>query len=85
MDGDRIGLGRSSLRTAVKLAPWELSHFAIWRLTAGPTVPDAAPPVALGLVWALVGANLVSIVVTRRRRTLYDLVAGTVVVTTDAG
>jgi hypothetical protein len=34
----------------------------------------------LALVWRLVGANLVSILVDRQRRSLYDLVAGTRVI-----
>src|SRR5690625_3908011 len=30
--GQRIGIGRSILRTSVKLIPWEVAHFGIWRL-----------------------------------------------------
>lgn len=29
--GERLGLGRSALRTALKFVPWELSHALIWR------------------------------------------------------
>ena len=82
LDGRRIRPLRSSVRTAVKLLPWELSHFAIWQLSAGPTVPAPLPYLALGLVWTLVGATLVTALVTRRRRAVHDLIAGTMVLDT---
>ena len=79
VDGRRIRPLRSSVRTAVKLLPWELSHFAVWQLSAGLTVSAFIPYVALGLAWALVGASLASALVTRRRRGVHDLVAETMV------
>src|SRR5699024_3565029 len=30
--GRRIGVGRSAFRTAVKFLPWDIAHFAIWRI-----------------------------------------------------
>lgn len=82
LDGRRIGPWRSSVRTAVKLLPWEVAHFAVWQLSAGPTVPDPIPYLALGVVWAIVGASLATALVTRRRRGAHDLVAGTMVLET---
>src|SRR5690625_4152239 len=30
--GQRIGIGRSAVRTVIKFLPWEVAHFGIWRL-----------------------------------------------------
>ncbi|MGH2401404.1 MAG: RDD family protein [Candidatus Limnocylindria bacterium] len=79
VDGERIGLRRSAARTILKLLPWELSHFAIWQLSAGPSVPPPVPYIALIVVWVLVGASLASVLVSRRKRAIYDFAAGTVV------
>lgn len=36
--GQCIGLGRSTVRTAIKFFPWEIAHFGIWQWA------DFAPP-----------------------------------------
>jgi len=64
----------------MKLIPWELSHFAVWQFSAGPSLPSPVLLSPLGVVWALVGASLLSALVTRRHRALYDFAAGTTVV-----
>lgn len=79
-DGARLSRGRSLARTALKFVPWELAHFTIWQLAFA---ADPEAPVYLagfGLVWALIGANVVSVLVSPRRRALYGWLAGTVVV-----
>jgi uncharacterized RDD family membrane protein YckC len=79
-DGQRLSRGRSLLRTGLKFVPWELAHFCIWQVRfAGASAP---PWISAGfiLVWVLVGANVVSLLLSRQHRTLYDRLSGTLVV-----
>ncbi len=85
-EGGRLGTVRSLARSAGKLVPWELSHALLWRVALA---PGGAPvpwwvPAGYALVYALVGVSLGSILLSRRRQTLYDRLAGTVVLTGDA-
>lgn len=77
-----VGLSpaRSVLRTVLKFLPWELSHTLIWQLRFTPAMPGAVSTVGFTLVWALVLGNVLSVVLDPRRRALYDLAAGSVVV-----
>ena len=78
--GRRLGFLRSAGRTALKFVPWELAHACIWQISfAG---DPSAPVYTIGFatVWLLVAANVISLLVSPRRRTLYDRLAGTVVV-----
>ena len=78
--GKQPSVGRSVLRTALKLLPWELAHAVIWRFAIPGSAPEALLDAGLVLVWVLIGANVVSVVVDARRRTLYDRLSGTRVV-----
>ncbi|MBB6735290.1 RDD family protein [Cohnella zeiphila] len=80
-DGGPIGLGRSLGRSALKFAPWELAHFTVWHLTRPSAVPDAVVNGLLIVVYILVFAYLLSPLWSRKRQTIYDRIAGTVVVT----
>ncbi len=79
--GTRLSRARALTRTALKFVPWELAHTCVWQIAR---VPDQAPSSAvlagLALVGALVAANVASPLADRRRRALYDRLAGTVVV-----
>ena len=78
--GGRIGFGRALARSAAKFAPWELAHTCIWQLMfAGPN-PSVVLLVALGTVYVLIGANLLSAILGDRNQALYDRLVGTVVV-----
>jgi uncharacterized RDD family membrane protein YckC len=79
-DGGRLSLGRALARTALKFLPWELAHTAIWQAQFASV--ERSPVIIAGfvLVWALVGANALSVGVRRDRRALYDQWAGTAVV-----
>jgi uncharacterized RDD family membrane protein YckC len=75
--GGRLTLGRALLRNAIKLAPWELSHLAIWYVPGRPFVD---PPAAWSLAsWSLALAAaavwVVSLFVSDGR-TPYDRIAG---------
>lgn len=80
--GDPPSIGRSLLRTALKLLPWELAHAVIWRFAIPGSAPDALLDAGLVVVWVLIGANIVSVLLDASRRTLYDRLSGTRVVST---
>ena len=72
---ERIGFGRSLVRSAVKFLPWELGHYTVWQWSDGELPPPALA--ALVLAYALVAAYIVLPLVVQSRRSVYDLVAGT--------
>lgn len=59
--------------------PWELAHLCVWQVNFAPD--PSAPIYAVGfiVVWLLVAANIVSVLVSPSKQTLYDRLAGTVV------
>jgi uncharacterized RDD family membrane protein YckC len=75
-----VGPGRSLGRTALKFVPWELAHACIWHITFAAGPPSPLILAGFALVWVLVGANLASLLISRKHQTLYDWVSGTVVV-----
>ena len=80
LQGGRLSRPRSLARTALKFIPWELAHACIWQISFA--ADPSSPVYAIGfiLVWLLVGANVVSLVASPARQTLYDRLAGTIVV-----
>lgn len=80
LDGARVSTGRSLARTALKFVPWELAHACIWQITFAAGQPSPLISAGFALVWVLVGANLVSLLVSRKHQTLYDWLSDTVVV-----
>ena len=80
LGGGRLRRARSLGRTALKSTPWELAHGAIWQISfaTGPSSPLYA--VAFTLVWLLVTTNVISLLASPARHTLYDRLAGTLVV-----
>ena len=79
-DGARLSRTRALSRTVLKFIPWELTHTLIWQIRFAPQEP--APIVSAGfvLVWLLVGANIVSLMMSKTHQTLYDRLAETYVV-----
>jgi uncharacterized RDD family membrane protein YckC len=83
LSGDRLSLPRSLVRSLLKLAPWELTHACLWRIPGWPLAPSSPTPIIIAglvLVWVLVGAYLVSLLVSKKHQALYDWIAGAVVV-----
>lgn len=80
VDGERLSLGRSLLRSAVKFLPWELAHAAIWQYTAGSPDELMLPDVLLVASWTLVAVNVAMAVVDSRHRALHDRAAASLVV-----
>ncbi len=80
LQGGRMSRARSLGRPALKFVPWELAHGIIWHISFAADPSSPAYAVAFTLVWLLVGANVVSLVASPARRTLYDRMGGTLVV-----
>lgn len=80
--GGRVSLPRSFARSVLKFVPWELTHACLWRIPGWPLAPATPSPLitaGLVLVWVVVGAYLVSMLVSKQHQTLYDRISGTVV------
>lgn len=79
-NGERPSVSRIIFRTALKFLPWELSHFLVYRLAnLGDTVPLYCYWIG-GLVYGLIIAYAATAIFTRKKRSLYDLLAGTQVI-----
>lgn len=79
-EGRRITRGRALLRTVVKLLPFEVNHMVLFLPV--PIWRDPHPGFRVGfiIVDALIVLYFVSMFLTRRRQSVHDIVAGTVVV-----
>ncbi len=77
-DGSRLSTARSLGRTALKFAPWELSHAMIWYIVFHPagTVVFYS---GISLVFVLVISNVLALTWSPKRQTLYDFVTRTAV------
>jgi len=82
LEGTRISRARSFGRTILKFIPWELAHTCIWQISFAPENPSPLILAGFVLVWLLVGANIVSLVVSKTDQALYDRIAETYVVRT---
>jgi uncharacterized RDD family membrane protein YckC len=78
-DGGRIGVLRALCRTAAKLLPWELVHVSVFALEKQPGDFSMVQGVGLTVANALILGYLTCAAVTHGRRSIHDLVAGTVV------
>jgi len=80
MLGEGVGFMQALARSLLKFVPWELSHTFIIHASiaakAGQDPPDWAAAL-LVLAWLLVIANVVSLLMSARRQTLYDRITGT--------
>ena len=79
-NGDRVGFWRALTRTLLKFIPWELSHTLIWELYFSTGLNPAVINSGFVLVYGLIGLNIASLVMSKSKQTLYDLLAGTYVV-----
>jgi uncharacterized RDD family membrane protein YckC len=77
--GDRIGFGRAMLRTVIKLLPWEISHLTVNLPTSIMYEPEPKFRFGFLVVFALLVIYPVLILLTRRRQSLHDLIAKTIV------
>ncbi len=79
VDGSRLGIARSLARSALKFTPWELSHASVWYITFHPEAPWPWFVLGLTAVFCLVALSLLTLIVSRKHQTLYDMLAGTTV------
>ncbi|MBF0707822.1 RDD family protein [Alkalihalobacillus hwajinpoensis] len=79
-EGDRIRIGRSFIRTAVKFIPWEVAHFGIWRLMLPTEFPEITIYIMLCAVNLTILLYLIIPFTNKRKKSIYDWAAGTVVV-----
>ncbi|MFJ7726204.1 RDD family protein [Neobacillus sp. NPDC097160] len=78
--GQRIGIGRSAFRTAIKFLPWEVAHFGIWRLMLPTDFSESTVYVILNAVNLVILLYLIIPLTSKKRRNVYDWIAGTEVV-----
>jgi uncharacterized RDD family membrane protein YckC len=79
-DGGSPSWTRAIVRTAVKLAPWELVHLAFFGLSASFTEFSMLQIVLAGLAYALMAAYVIVPLFSGGRRGVQDLLADTRVV-----
>jgi uncharacterized RDD family membrane protein YckC len=79
-DENRIGFWRSLGRTLLKFVPWELSHTLIWQIYFSPQTESVWINYGFALVYLLIGLNLLSLVLTKTKQALYDLLTHTYVI-----
>jgi uncharacterized RDD family membrane protein YckC len=81
LDGGRLPLGRALVREGVRFLPWEMSHALVWQVALSPGGRTFPPWMAagFGLVYLLVFSYLVTLFVGSTHRTIYDRLAGSVV------
>ncbi|MCA1012780.1 RDD family protein [Halobacillus halophilus] len=80
LTGERIGIGRSILRTTIKFLPWEAAHFVVWNLILPSGFSERTLYVILSVVYITVFLYLILPLTNPMRRNVYDWVAGTAVI-----
>jgi len=79
--GAALSLKQITLRTVIKFLPWELSHFLVYRLVY---IADGEVPILYyiigGLIYSLMIAYILSAIFTKKKQSVYDLIAKTQVV-----
>ena len=81
--GGRLNFRRSLVRSFIKFLPWELAHACLWRIPGWPLDPQNPPLIismGLVLVWIIVGTYVISMLMSKKHQTLYDMIAGSYVV-----
>jgi uncharacterized RDD family membrane protein YckC len=84
LDGFRLSIWRALLREAARFLPWELSHALLWRvaLSADRRVLPLWIAVGYAVVYAIVLLYLATLFIASQHRTVYDRLAGTIVIAT---
>src|SRR5690625_315718 len=78
--GQRIGIVRSVVRTVVKFLPWEVAHFGIWQLTLPSTLSEMTVLILLNAVNLAILFYLIIPLTNKRKKNVYDCIAGTEVI-----
>jgi uncharacterized RDD family membrane protein YckC len=78
--GDRIHFWRAFGRTLLKFIPWEISHTLIWQIYFSPQADSMWINYGFVLVYLLIGLNILSLMMTKTRQTIYDRLTNTHVI-----
>jgi len=78
-NGERISFWRSFARTVLKFVPWEISHTLIWEIYFSPQTDSPLVNYGFVLVYAVIGLNIASLLMTTKHQMLYDFLAKTYV------
>lgn len=78
--GRRIGICRSVFRTAIKFLPWEVAHFGIWQIMLPSDLSELTVYIILSAVNLAVLIYMVIPFTNKKRKNIYDWVAGTEVI-----
>ncbi len=80
-NGEAVSLLQMAFRTLLRFLPWELSHFLVYRLMY---IEDGEVPFTYtligGLIYALMFAYILTCIFTKKKQSLYDILAKTYVV-----
>ena len=79
--GGQLTVGRALVREAARFLPWEMSHALIWRLALLPAKSSFPGWATIGfaVVYLIVFAYLVTLFLGSQHRTIYDRLAGSLV------
>ncbi len=80
--GHRIRFGRAFARAALKFTPWEIAHTIIWQVNYFPETDPLWVNAGFALVYGLIGLNIASLFMTKKRQTIYDLITDTYILDT---
>lgn len=78
--GQRIRVFRATIRTVIKFLPWEVAHFGVWHFILPSSLEQSTVLVILITVNVIALLYLVFPLTNKRRKNIYDWVAGTVVI-----
>lgn len=79
-NGGQISFVRALMRNILKFLPWEISHTLIWQINFYPDTSQIIINLGFGFVYLLIGINTASLLMTKTRQTIYDLITKVFVV-----
>lgn len=78
--GQRIEVGQSIVRTLIKFSPWEIAHFGIWQLMLPSNLSEMTLLFILSAVNLIILVYLITPLLNKRKKSIYDWMASTVVI-----
>jgi len=80
--GGRLSRSRAFARSALKFAPWQVAHTSLFHIPGWPLASTTVPPLAQGglsVGMLTASAYLLSIIIDKQHRALFDRVTGSMV------
>lgn len=79
--GEGLSVIHSILRTSLKFLPWEMSHYLVYRLVdSGDRGVTIADYIVGSLIYILIFVYILTLFITKKKRSLYDILVGTYVI-----